>query len=171
MTTAVAFDPGYGGIKVYGPQGGLNIPSAVSVGDGRTIRRMVGLRSARPPLRIETDAGTFYIGNGAHDWGRPVENLDFDRLGRAAEMLALFLGAMTRYAAGSTPVNVIVGLPIATLMGEDASTTKRNVRSFVLGAHSQVADGVVHSLTVEEVLITSQPVGVMFDYRSPKRVQ
>jgi hypothetical protein len=164
MTATIAFNPGYGGTKVYGPQGGLNIPSAVSVGDSKTIRRMVGLRSARPPLRIETEAGAFYIGDGAHDWGRPMENLDFDRLGGAPEMLALFLGAMTRCAVGSTPVNVIVGLPIATLMGEDAGTTKRNVRSFLRGAHSWGADGVAHSLGVEEVLITSQPVGAMFDY-------
>ena len=92
MTTAMAFDPGYGGTKVYGPQGSLNIPSAVSVGDGKTTRRMVGLRSALPPLRIEADAGAFYVGDGAHRWGRPVENLDFDRLGGAPEMLALLLG-------------------------------------------------------------------------------
>ncbi|KPL23926.1 MAG: hypothetical protein AMJ93_03610, partial [Anaerolineae bacterium SM23_84] len=125
MATAIAFDPGYGGVKVYGPQGGLNMPSAVSVGDSRRIRRMLGLRPARRPLRIGTEAGEFYIGDGAHDWGRPVENLDFDRLAGAPEMLALFLGALTRCGMPSSPVTVIVGLPIATLMGDEASATKR----------------------------------------------
>ena len=125
---------------------------------------MLGLRSARSPMRITTEAGEFYIGEGAHDWGRPVETLDFDRPRGAPEMLALFLGAMTRYGVGPEPVAVIVGLPIATLMGDSAGATKRGVRSFLRGTHSWAADGVAHSMTVEGVLITSQPVGAMFDY-------
>jgi len=115
-------------------------------------------------MRIETDAGAFYVGDGAHDWGRPVENLDFDRLAGAPEMRVLFLGAMTHYGAEAEPITLIVGLPIEALTGEDASTTKREVRSFLRGTHSWIADGETHSVTVEDVLITSQPVGAMFDY-------
>lgn len=164
MTTALAFDPGHGGVIVYGSQGGLNMPSAVSVGDSRRIRRMLGLRSARSPMRITTEAGEFYIGEGAHDWGRPVENLDFDRPRGAPEMLALFLGVMTQYGLAPEPATLMVGLPIATLMGDEASATKRKVRGFLRGKHSWVVDGVEQSLTVRDVLDTAQPVGAMFDY-------
>ncbi len=164
MTIALALDPGYGGTKVYGASGGLNIPSAASYGDGRLVQRVVGLRSVRPPLRIETTTGAFYVGEGAHDWGRPVENLDLNRLVGAPEMRALFLGAMTLYGAGLEPITLIVGLPIAALMGEEAEAVKNDVRAFLKGAHSWSADGALCSMTVEEVLITSQPVGAMFDY-------
>jgi hypothetical protein len=125
---------------------------------------MVGLRMARPPLKVETIAGCFYVGEGAHDWGRPVENLDFDRLNGSPEMLALFLGAMSRYGLPTEPITLIVGLPIATLMGENAQHTQEAVVAFLRGAHTWRADGVEQSVTISQVRITSQPVGAMFDY-------
>lgn len=103
MTTTLAFDPGYGNVKLYGSKGGFVMPSALSVGGSPTIRRMTGLRTAKPPLCIQTDGGIFHVGEKAHDWGLPVESLDFDRLTHSPEMLALFLGSMTRYGVPSDP--------------------------------------------------------------------
>ena len=80
MASVIAFDPGYGNVKLHGSRGGLSLVSAVSVAGEATVRRMRGLRCSHPPLRIETDLGRFYVGSRSHDWGRPVENLDFDRL-------------------------------------------------------------------------------------------
>ncbi|MCP4536645.1 MAG: ParM/StbA family protein [Chloroflexi bacterium] len=163
LVKTLAFDPGFGGIKLYGPKGGLTLQSAVSINGNQTVRRMDGLRTARPPLCIETAAGSFYVGDNAHDWGRPVENLDFERLNGSPEMLALFLGAMTRYETNGA-INLIVGLPIAALSGDDAAATRRTVRSFLRGSHTWLADGVEHTLTVENATVTSQPVGALFDY-------
>ena len=160
----LAFDPGYGNIKLYGPQGALIMPSAVATAGGEKIRHMAGLRVSRPPLCVQTTAGRFYVGEGAHDWGRPVENLDFDRLNGSPEMLALFLGAVSRYGLPAEPINLIVGLPIATLMGENAARTQEAVKSFLRGTHEWEADGAPCTLTVETVRVTSQPVGAMFDY-------
>ena len=126
---ALAFDPGYANIKLFGPQGSLVMQSAVSVATGQRIRRMTGLRVARPPLCVGTSAGHFYVGKGAHDWGRPVENLDFGRLSGSPEMLALFLGAVSRYGMPSEPLDLIVGLPITTLTGENASGSERTLHS------------------------------------------
>jgi hypothetical protein len=160
----IAFDPGYGNIKLCGPCGTLIMQSAVAVAGGRQVQRMTGLRFARPPLRVETSAGAFYVGEGAHDWGRPVENLDFDRLSGSPEMLALFLGAVSRYGVPAEPVSLMVGLPVAAHMGENAARTLEAVKSFLRGAHEWDADGVSHTLSVEAVRITSQPVGAMFDF-------
>ncbi|MCP4542291.1 MAG: ParM/StbA family protein [Chloroflexi bacterium] len=163
LVKTLAFDPGFGGIKLYGPGGGLTFQSAVATNGSRTVRRMAGLRTARPPLRVETVTGSFYVGDTAHDWGRPVENLDFERLNGSPEMLALFLGSMARYETNGA-VDLIVGLPIAALTGDDATATRRAVRGFLRGSHTWLADDVEHTLTVENVRVTSQPVGAMFDY-------
>jgi hypothetical protein len=161
---ALSFDPGYGNVKVFGPHGPLVMQSSVAIGGGERVQRMIGLRMARPPLRVETSAGVFYVGEGAHDWGRPVENLDFDRLNGSPEMLALFLGAMSRYGVATESITLMVGLPIATLMGENAQHTQEAVVAFLRGTHAWRADGVEQSVTIGQVRITSQPVGAMFDY-------
>ena len=160
----IAFDPGYGAVKVFGSSGGLAIQSAVSVYSGEAVHRMTGLRVSRPPLRVETSSGSFYVGKGAHDWGRPVENLDLDRLTGAPELLALFLGALSRYGIPRDPITLIVGLPIAALMGDEARSSQLAVREFLRGAHNWRADGVDQTVTIQTVRITSQPVGAMFDY-------
>ena len=164
MTTSLAYDPGYGNTKFYGPKGGLVMASAVSVGGNQPIRRMTGLRVQRPPLRVETDVGSFHVGENAHDWGRPVENMDFERLTGSPEMMALFLGAISRYGVPAEPVTLIVGLPISSLMGDEAKATQDGVRQAPRGTHSWRADGVDHILTVKTVRIASQPVGAMFDH-------
>jgi hypothetical protein len=93
----VAFDAGFGSIKVYGKRGGLVMQSAVATNGTRAIGKLTGLRSTKRPLHIEGATGSFYVGQGAHNFGRPVQSLDFDRLTGAPEMIALFEAAMTKY--------------------------------------------------------------------------
>jgi hypothetical protein len=164
MEQIPACDPGFGNVKLYGSTGGFVMPSAVAVGGAERLQRMVGLRMTRPPQRIQTEVGDLYVGEGAHEWGRPVENLDFDRLTGSPEMRALLFGAMTRYGIAEGSINMIIGLPIAALMGESAQTAQQAVRSFLQGPHRWSADGQTYAVVVESVLITSQPVGAMFDY-------
>lgn len=160
----VSYDPGYGNSKLYASSGSIVMQSAVSVGDGQRLRRMTGLRISKAPLEINTRAGTFHVGVGAHDWGRPVESLDFDRLSGSPEMMALWYGAMTKLGVPEGDIDLIVGLPIHVLLGEEASTTQREVKKALLGAHQWQADGAAQTMTVASVRITSQPVGAMFDY-------
>ena len=160
----LAFDPGYGAIKLYGPRGALVLPSAVATHTGETIRRMAGVRVRRPPLLVETSDGRFYVGANAHDWGRPVENLDLERLTGAPELLALFLGALSRYCVPTEPLQIIVGLPIAAMTGEAATAVQQGVKRWLRGEHDWRAAGKAHNVTIEKVMITSQPVGAMFDY-------
>jgi hypothetical protein len=96
-TETIAFDAGYGAIKLYGRHGGLELQSAVSTNGSRALGKMTGLKTTKRPLHIENACGSFYVGQGAHNYGRPVESLDFDRLTGSPEMLALFHGAMTQY--------------------------------------------------------------------------
>ena len=164
MIVPLAFDPGFGNIKLFGDRGSLVMQSAVGINGGPVLSRMTGLRGTKPPLRVQTSAGDFFVGEGAHDWGRPVENLDFDRLTGAPEMMALFYGSLTKYRLPDVPLDLIVGLPVHALTGEDAPRTKRAIRSAFLGVHAWCADGQEYRLQVEGVRLTSQPVGAMFDY-------
>ena len=89
----VAFDPGYGAVKLAFEGGVVLLPSAVAADGGRAVRSMAGLRARKPPLEVALpDGPRFFVGEGAHDWGRPVENLDFERLTGSPEMRALFYG-------------------------------------------------------------------------------
>jgi hypothetical protein len=95
----LAFDAGFGNIKLFGRKGGLLLQSAVATDGTQSIGTLAGLKRTRRPLLIENERGAFYIGHGAHNFGRPVQNLDFDRLTGSPEMLALFHGALTQYLA------------------------------------------------------------------------
>jgi hypothetical protein len=98
--TTLAFDAGFGSIKVYGERGGLIMQSAVAVNGAKSLGKMIGLKATRRPLLIQNARGAFYVGHGAHQFGRPVQNLDFDRLTGSPEMLALLHGALTAYFKG-----------------------------------------------------------------------
>jgi hypothetical protein len=92
----LAYDPGAGAIKaVYDGQPML-LPSAVAVNGQHRLHGIAGLKNRKRPLLITTNDGEFYVGPGAHDFGRPVENLDFDRLTGTPEMRALFYAMLTR---------------------------------------------------------------------------
>jgi hypothetical protein len=95
-TETLAFDAGFGSIKLFGKSGGLLLQSAVAI-NGASLGKLVGLKSTRRPLHIQNERGSFYVGQGAHQFGRPVQNLDFDRLTGSPEMLALLHGALTQY--------------------------------------------------------------------------
>jgi hypothetical protein len=96
-TEALAFDAGFGNIKLFGRKGGLLLQSAVATDSTKSMGTLTGLRRTKRPLHIENDRGAFYVGHLAHNYGRPVQSLDFDRLTGSPEMLALFHGAMTNY--------------------------------------------------------------------------
>jgi hypothetical protein len=98
--TTLAFDAGFGSIKVYSERGGLILQSAVAVNGAKSLGKLIGLKATRRPLLIQNARGAFYVGHGAHQFGRPVQNLDFDRLTGSPEMLALLHGALTAYFKG-----------------------------------------------------------------------
>jgi len=161
-------DLGMGANKLYGDPGGLELPSHVAVNGHQGVTKLTGLRHAAPPLLVRTQHGEFYVGNGAHDWGRPVENLDYDRLTGAPEMRALLYGAFTRYVQTygpiPYPVRLIAGLPLEPLSGAQAKAHIRAVRAWLEGEHTWHADHQPYTITIDRVQVTSQPVGALFDY-------
>ena len=171
MTELMQFglDLGMGAIKLFGNQQGIQLISQVAVNNGPLVGRMLGLGSARLPLRITLPAGsTFFVDSGAHDSGRPVENLSMDRFAGAPEMLALFYGAFTRFIQQSgtlpQPISITCGLPLETLSGDEARPTFEGIQRWMKSEHTWKANDQEYHLSVTEVRATSQPAGALFDY-------
>jgi hypothetical protein len=161
--TVIGIDPGAGAIKLYGPAGGVQVPAILAVDEGHTLARMVGLAQRKPPLRIRTDNGSFFVGSGAHEWGRPLsEDLDHDRFTGSPELRAMLAAGFTGYAQTyeslADPLAVYLGLPLEAL-SEEAGAVADGVRRWLVGAHAHPL-----SVTVETVKITSQAAGALFDY-------
>src|SRR4030066_1890847 len=100
MSTIInlGFDMGMGAAKLWGKPGGLQVVSQVANnGRGHLSDGIVGLRNRKRPMLVTGDFGSFYVGDKAHEHGRPVENLDFDRLTGAPEMRALVYGSFAQF--------------------------------------------------------------------------
>ncbi len=164
----LGIDAGNGAFKLHGPQGGLEILSQVASNGGQRVASTMGLRKQKPPLSIQNAHGSFYIGAGAHDYGRPVENLDVERFNGTPEMVALAHGALTQYmhqyGAISEPLSLIVGLPQEALTGDVVESTRESIRRWLRGPHQWSADGQPYCLEIADVKITSQVSGGLFDY-------
>lgn len=164
----LGFDPGMGAIKLYGPQGGAELPSQVATNGTKKLAHFAGLSRRAAPPEVKTQDGQFYVGLGAHDYGRPVENMDYDRLTGSPEMRALLYGALAafsgRYGLPDALHTMTVGLPIETLSGDEAQTNAAAVREWLRGTHAWMVDGKEYRLHVENVTVTPQPVGALFDY-------
>ncbi len=166
----LGIDPGAGAIKLYGEHGGVQLPSVMALDEGRAIGRMAGLAQRKSPMRIRTDNGAFFLGLGAHEWGRPLEeDLDHDRFTGSPELKALLYGALTGYfqqanlnGGPGEPAGAIVGLPLEALSGD--ATTADGVRRWLVAEHHWQADGQAYCLAVGSVKITSQAAGALFDF-------
>jgi len=164
---SMGLDAGMGGIKLWSDQGGLEMLSQVAVNGSGHLEKMLGLKSDERPLLVSTSDGDFYVGAKSHNYGRSIENLDFDRLIGSPEMRALVYGAWSRYMQEhgrfGGALSLMVGLPLQT-MGEEMKGYRKEMRAWLSGPHKWEADDVEYTVMVERVRLTSQPVGALFDF-------
>lgn len=162
-------DLGMGANKLWGEHGGLQVVSQVSSdGTHHLSNGIIGLKQRKRPMAVRFEMGSFYVGEGAHDYGRPVENLDFDRLTGAPEMRALLYGTLALYQEEhgpfDAPISLMAGLPLQMMMGEGAKAYQDGVKKWLKGSHQFEVNGITHNVEIEAARLTSQPVGALFDY-------
>lgn len=167
-STTIAIDPGAGAVKVFHSEGRAIVPAIVATDGAETVSSLAGLDSGAPPLRVCTGRGAFLVGPQAHQWGRPVENLDPDRFHGSPELAALiyaaFGAAYPNIGLGGR-FSVIVGLPLQVLTGDEAAVNAAAIKGWLAGRHVwSASDGRAHDITISSVRITSQPVGALMDY-------
>lgn len=167
-TIYIGEDLGMGSNKLYGPHGSAILPSQVASVTGQVFADQFGFRTRKPPLRLHLNGMDFFVGQGAHDWGRAVENLDYDRLTGVPETRAIIYGCLTQYIEQrgplDDPVQMTVGLPLDPLSGPDAQSNADGTRQWLRGQHIWEANGKTYQVTISDVRITSQPTGALFDY-------
>ncbi len=166
---SLGFDMGMGALKLWSKPGGLQLVSQVaSNGHGHLSDGILGLKNRKRPLLVNGEFGSFFVGDAAHEHGRPVENLDFDRLTGAPEMRVLLYAALAQYqdehGPFDAPLSLMVGLPLQMMMGDSAKDFQKGVKTWLKGSHEFSVDGISHAIQVEDVKQTSQAVGALFDY-------
>lgn len=166
---SLGFDMGMGALKLWTASGGYQLVSQVANnGHEHLADGILGLKNRKRPMLVTGDFGSFYVGPFAHEHGRPVENLDFERLTGAPEMKALLYGALAQYqnefGPFDAPLALMAGLPLQMMTGENAKENQKGVKGWLAGKHEFEADGMTHVIEVESVRQTSQPVGALFDY-------
>jgi len=162
-------DLGAGANKIYSSQGGMLLQAIVSADTSQAVNTaLLGFHNRKPPLKLRIGGMTFFVGPGAHDWGRAIENLDYERMSGVPETRAIVYGILTRYMQKhglvSEPIHMVVGLPLEPLSGEQAQANADDTRRWLLGTHSWEADGQAYQIEIGEVKVTSQPTGAMYDF-------
>jgi len=164
----LGYDPGSSGVRIVGNDGSAAISAHVSANGAQAITALEGMGRRKRPLKIQVGKLAYYVGDTAHDYGRPIENLNHDRQSGTPEMKAVFYATLTHYqkkhGTFAAPLKVVVGLPAQFITGPDAAKNKASVKAWLVGAHNWRADDSDCSVEIEEVRLTGQAVGAVFDY-------
>jgi hypothetical protein len=164
----LGIDTGAGAIKAFTAGRGVQLPSQVAA-DGARLQsgEAEGLEQAHPPTHVSTARGDFWVGTGAHRWGRPLESLDHSRFRGSPGMAALLYGALERHVQqyGTALARVekaYVGLPQQAV---GIPGLVEDVQRWLTGTHVwQVDAGPERRLELRDIRVTTQPVAALFDY-------
>jgi hypothetical protein len=154
-------------VKARSGEQSATTKAEVAACNGHSVTGLTGLRARRRPMKISLEDGAeYYVGAGAHDLGRPVEDLDLERLTGTQTLHALLCAALSQLHEHQPPASarLIVGLPIVAVSGETALATIQQVKAFLTRTHRWKVDGHDQETTVSHVVVTGQPVGALFEY-------
>ena len=164
----LGYDPGSSGVRIISGSGSAAISAHISSNGASQIASLDGMGRRKRPLKIQVGSTTFYVGDTAHDYGRPIENLNHDRQTGTPEMKAVFYAVLTnfqkKYGMFNAPVKVAVGLPAQFITGNAAAKNKLAVKSWLVGTHTWRADDIPYQTEIEEARLTGQAVGAVFNY-------
>ncbi len=169
MATKLGVDFGQSSVKIVGAAGNVQFLSQVAlIGDMSVDVPAMGRRAKRPMV-VENGVGPYFVGPKAHQWGTPIENINYERLADATSgMKAIFHGALTEYqnkfGRFEEPLEVVVGLPMQMMTGENKDKYERQVKAWVGGEHRWNANGVQHESTITKVGLVPQAMGAVVDY-------
>ena len=166
-SVCIGIDLGMGATKLYGSAGGVLVPSSVAVSKGSGVSDMAGMQRRKPPMRVKVNGFDFFVGRDAHDFGSPVEDLSYERMNGVPETRSLTYAALTwydrQYGLPQNPLKATAGLPLAPLSGPEAQDNANQVRAWLKGEHAWEADDQPYRIEMSDAVITSQPVGALFD--------
>lgn len=162
-------DLGMGAFKGWGPKGGAQVLSLVSSNGAQRLGESFGASSKRArPIEVTSEYGSYFVGDNAHDYGVPIQNMAFDRLAGTSEIRSIFYAGLHQYqkqhGVFDRPLSLMVGLPFQMLIGSMAKEYKSAVKKWMVGVHEFDADGVHYKVEVADALLKPQAMGILFDY-------
>jgi len=164
-------DLGMGANKLFGAQGGVQVLSLVSSNGSQHLEEAsLGGRSSakKRPMEVRSEYGSFFVGDNAHDYGTPMQNMAFDRLAGTSEIRSIFYAGLSKYQMEhgkfDRPLSLMVGLPFQMLMGNTAKEYKAAVKRWILGKHTWSVDAEKFEIEVVEAILKPQAQGILFDY-------
>lgn len=169
MAIKLGIDFGQSSVKIVGAAGSVQFLSQVAlIGDMSVDVPALGRRLKRPMV-VENGSGPLFVGPKAHKWGTPIENINYERLAEATSgMKAIFHGALSEYQRQfgrfEEPLEVIVGLPMMMMTGENKDKYERQVKAWVGGDHHWKANDVEYGATITRVNLLPQAMGAVVDY-------
>ena len=177
----IAIDPGFHAIKVAEVRDpGASRPdvcavdSVVGIGSTNLGMLEVGLTRVKTvkPYRVQfgdkvlREASMEYlVGPEVARYARPIERMDFNRLGDSPGIRASVYAALYAIVdGGQTDLAIVAGLPVELLQGEQAKETVDALRGWLEGEHCFSVDGHEARLNVLEVKVRAQPQGALFEW-------
>lgn len=168
MTNIIGLDLGMGGVKTWSHDGGHILLSQVSAPTAQSINfNALGLKPGKRPMAILNGTGRYFVGQGAHDAGEPIERLDYDRLTGSPEMRALVYGALSNHntvSAATPTLDLFVGLPLGLAAGEGSRERVAAVKAWLGGDHHWHAGKHQHVATIASVGCVSQAHAAYADW-------
>ncbi len=178
---SVALDPGFGGFKAAAVVAGAiqtaMVPSVVGVGQTNlgmlSLAGVTGRRRRRrkvEPYRVTFNGADMLVGAGVAEYARPVERLDFQRLGESPELRVLTYATLFELLSRGgllteeVNLNLVVGLPVSVLQGPEANETVRRLKGWLVGEHCFAVDGQQTTLHIRHVVPMAQPVGAFCEW-------
>lgn len=170
--TNAANDLGFGNFKgarrtANGIQS-FTFPSIVGVGErdmgildlGGVGRR----RRGREPFRVSYDGIETLVGEGVDRYTTPIERMDYGRLTDDCMELRSFVyaGLHQMLGGGDHAVNLVAGLPVDLFQAPDARGRIRQLKSWLIGEHRFVVNGLESVVTIQAIRPLAQPVGAVF---------
>lgn len=161
-------DLGAGYEDLYGNGGMLEVQSIIGVKSaGQMVGQMEGMgKRASVPALIESDYGAFYVGPGAHAYGRAVESLDYAQLfgGPAVRALTYYLWSQLPVTERQE-MSLVVGLPVGAFPQGRERRALDDTRAWLMGTHTWTMDEAQSfEAKVTHVSATGQPNAALYDW-------
>lgn len=164
----IGIDPGMGAIKLWDSAGGTHLPSFVARGGGKKFAAALGASKSKSATEIEFDGRSYHVGRNAHNSGRAIENMGFDRLTGSPEIKALLYGALTKrideHGKYNGPSTVFAALPVEMMTNDNNKQSIADVKKWMKGVHAWKSDGKSYGIDIDDVKVTHQPLAALFDY-------
>jgi hypothetical protein len=175
MVRKIALDPGFYAIKVAEARDPDQprpdvfwVPSVVGVGSTDMGLLDVGVIQRRivKPHQVRFDDMEYLVGPAVERFARPIERMDFLRLGDSPGIRACVFAALYAIAAGGDEkLAILVGLPVEVLQSDaQAGAVVGDIRHWLEGEHRFWVDDREILFTVQEVQVAAQPQGAMFEW-------